>query len=83
MLMSGTRLLEVANKHNFALPAFNISDWAMCQGIFEICEAKGAPFIVAIHPDELQHTGVDLLPAIIQPRSFTAVDWFMIGRGWV
>lgn len=66
MLMSGTRLLEVANKHNFALPAFNISDWAMCQGIFEICEAKGAPFIVAIHPDELQHTGVDLLPAIIQ-----------------
>ena len=66
MLLSGTRLLDVANKHNFAIPAFNISDWAMCQGIIEISEEKAAPLIIAIHPDELQHTGADLLPAIIQ-----------------
>jgi fructose-bisphosphate aldolase class II len=66
MLITGTPLLAVANKHNFAVPAFNISDWAMSQGIFEISEEKGAPLIIAIHPDELAHTGIDLMPAIVQ-----------------
>jgi fructose-bisphosphate aldolase class II len=48
------------------VPAFNISDWTMSQGIFEISEEKGAPLIIAIHPDELAHTGTDLMPAIRQ-----------------
>ena len=66
MLTTGTRLLDVANEHRFAVPAFNISDWAMCQGIFEISEEKAAPLIVAIHPDELAHVGVDFMPSVIQ-----------------
>jgi fructose-bisphosphate aldolase class II len=66
MLVSGDDLLKVANKNSFAIPAFNISDWAMCQGIFEISEAERSPLIVAIHPDELSHIGVELLPAIIE-----------------
>ena len=65
MLMTGHRLLEVASEHGFAVPAFNISDWAMCQGIVEISERLRAPVIIAIHPDELSHVGTDLLPAII------------------
>ena len=64
MLRTGTHLLDLANKHSFAVPAFNISDWAMSQGIFEISEEKGAPLIIGIHPDELAHTGPELLPAI-------------------
>jgi fructose-bisphosphate aldolase, class II len=66
MLMNGTALLAVAHEHDFAIPAFNISDYAMMNGIFEISEEKEAPFIAAIHPDELRHIGVDVLPAIIQ-----------------
>ena len=66
MLMTGHRLLDVANEHSFSVPAFNVSDWAMCQGIFEISEARNAPLIIAIHPDELSHTGVDLMPAVVQ-----------------
>jgi fructose-bisphosphate aldolase class II len=66
MLITGTPLLAVANEHNFAVPAFNISDWAMSQGIFEISEQKGAPLIIAIHPDELAHIGIDLMPAIVR-----------------
>jgi fructose-bisphosphate aldolase class II len=66
MLMTGHRLLDVANEHSFSVPAFNVSDWAMCQGIFEISEARNAPLIIAIHPDELSHTGIDLMPAVIQ-----------------
>lgn len=64
MLTTGNALLAVANRHNFAIPAFNISDWAMFQGIVDICEQKAAPLIVAIHPDEVRHIGVDLLPSI-------------------
>jgi fructose-bisphosphate aldolase class II len=66
MLMNGAALLSVANEHSFAIPAFNISDYAMLNGVFEISEDKQAPLIVAIHPDELTHIGADVVPAIIQ-----------------
>jgi fructose-bisphosphate aldolase class II len=65
MLMNGTDLLAVANKNNFAVPAFNVSDYAMMNGLFEVSESKGAPLLIAIHPDELSHIGVDMLPAIL------------------
>ena len=65
MLINGIDLLDVANKNNFAVPAFNISDYAMMNGLFEISEEKDSPLIVAIHPDELSHIGADMLPAII------------------
>jgi fructose-bisphosphate aldolase class II len=65
MLIDGRALLAVANENNFAIPAFNLSDWAMAKGIFEISEERDAPLIVAIHPDEVAHIGHDLLPALI------------------
>ena len=65
MLMNGNDLLAVANANNFAVPAFNVSDFAMMNGIFEISEEERAPVIIAIHPDELRHIGTDMLPAII------------------
>jgi len=66
MLITGKKLLEVAEKANFAIPAFNISDWAMFQGIMGICEEKKSPVFIAIHPDELKHLGEDIMPGIIQ-----------------
>ena len=65
MLLSGKDLLGVANKHYFAIPAFNISDYAMMKGIFEISEEKQSPVIIAIHPDELSHTGAGILPSVL------------------
>ncbi len=64
MLLTGSELLDVANKHNFAVPAFNVSDYAMLNGLFEISEEKKAPLLIAIHPDELAHIGTDLMRAI-------------------
>lgn len=64
MLMNMKNLLAVANKHNFAVPAFNISDYSMLKGIFEICEETKAPVIIAIHPDELSHTGVEIMRSV-------------------
>lgn len=66
MLVTGSQILDVANEHGFAVPAFNISDWAMCQGIFAVSEEERAPVMIAIHPDELGHTGVELMPAVIE-----------------
>ncbi|MEI7541163.1 MAG: ketose-bisphosphate aldolase [Actinomycetes bacterium] len=65
MLITGKQLLDVANKHNFAIPAFNISDYAMLNGIIEISEEMKAPLIIAIHPDELKHIGSDVMFSII------------------
>lgn len=65
MLVNGKVLLDVANIHNFAIPAFNISDYAMLNGIFEISEEMRAPLIVAIHPDELTHFGPNVMYSII------------------
>ena len=57
MLINGNDLLAVANANNFAVPAFNISDYAMFNGVIDISEEKNAPLIVAIHPDEVSHIG--------------------------
>lgn len=66
MLISGRDLLSVAATNNFAVPAFNISDYAMFNGIMDICEEKKSPVIIAIHPDEMGHLGTDVMPAFIQ-----------------
>jgi fructose-bisphosphate aldolase, class II len=66
MLTTGKVILDVANEHRFAVPAFNISDYAMFNGIIEISEEKNAPVILGIHPDEVQHVGVDMIAAVTQ-----------------
>lgn len=66
MLTTGKAILDVANKHSFAVPAFNISDWAMFKGIVEISEEKDAPLIVGIHPDEVRHIGREMITGIIE-----------------
>ncbi|WP_425553297.1 ketose-bisphosphate aldolase [Gryllotalpicola koreensis] len=64
MLYTGKSILDVANENNFAIPAFNISDWAMFNGIMDISEELAAPVIIAIHPDEVAHITTDLIPAM-------------------
>ena len=36
MLYTGKSILDVANENNFAIPAFNISDWAMFNGVMDL-----------------------------------------------
>ena len=64
MLYTGKSILDVANANGFAIPAFNISDWAMFNGIMDISEETQAPVIIAIHPDEVAHVTTDLIPAM-------------------
>lgn len=64
MLYTGKSILDVANANGFAIPAFNISDWAMFNGVMDISEETAAPVIIAIHPDEVSHITTDLIPAM-------------------
>ncbi|RKS93039.1 fructose-bisphosphate aldolase class II [Microbacterium sp. AG790] len=64
VLYTGKSILDIANQNNFAIPAFNISDWAMFLGVMDISEEKNAPVIIAIHPDEVSHVTTDLIAAI-------------------
>lgn len=64
MLYTGKSILDVANANGFAIPAFNISDWAMFNGVMDISEETQAPVIIAIHPDEVSHITTDLIPAM-------------------
>lgn len=73
MLMNMKNLLAVANKNNFAVPAFNISDYAMLNGIMEAAGEKKSPVIIAIHPDELSHIGVEAVTAMTQKAHKAAV----------
>lgn len=66
MLVSGKEILDVASSENFAVPAFNISDYSMFKAIMDISEEKQSPVMIAIHPDEMHHIGTDVMPAIIQ-----------------
>lgn len=64
MLMNMKELLKAANEHFFAVPAFNVSDYSMFEGIMETCEQTDSPVIIEIHPLELDFTGTDLVEAV-------------------
>lgn len=66
MLISGKDLLAVAAANDFAVPAFNVSDYSMLRAIIEIAEEKQSPLIIAIHPNEIANLGWDVMPSVIQ-----------------
>lgn len=64
MLYNMKDLLRTAMKYNFAVPAFNVSDYSMMKGLLELAEDLNAPVIFEIHPDELKHTGPEFVTSI-------------------
>lgn len=53
VLFSGKELLSVAQKHHFAIPAYNCGSGQLLNATVKACEETKTPFIIAIHPDEL------------------------------
>ncbi|VEG29452.1 ketose-bisphosphate aldolase [Actinomyces howellii] len=66
MLVTGSDILDAANRSNFAVPAFNISSYSMLRAVVDVCEDKRSPHIIAIHPDELSHIRPAMLASIIR-----------------
>ncbi|HHU12093.1 MAG TPA: ketose-bisphosphate aldolase [Clostridiaceae bacterium] len=57
MLINMTELLSVAERFDFAVPAFNIGTGQLLKAVMDTCEALNAPVILAIHPEELKFQG--------------------------
>lgn len=53
MLINMKEMLNVAEEYKFAVPAFNAGSGQLLTAVMESAEKKQAPFIMAIHPDEL------------------------------
>lgn len=64
MLYTMKDALSVAKHNNFAIPAFNISNFEMFQAVIESAEEYEAPVIIEIHPDELAYIGDDFIEMI-------------------
>ena len=45
MIYNMKDLLQIAMKYNFAVPAFNVSDYSMMKGLLELAEELNAPVI--------------------------------------
>ncbi len=65
MLMNMKDLLKVANKHYFAVPAFNIGTGQILNGVMDTCERLKAPVILEIHPLELHFQGESFIQMCI------------------
>lgn len=53
MLMNMKELLAVADKNEFAVPAFNIGSGQILKGVVESANETNTPVILALHPTEL------------------------------
>ena len=73
MLMNMGDLLAVANEQNFAIPAFNIGTGQILKAVIDRCEAKQAPVILAIHPDELAFQGDSFIAQCIDAANKSRV----------
>jgi fructose-bisphosphate aldolase class II len=73
MLMNMKELLTVAQANHFAVPAFNTSSSMILKGVFEACEEKQAPVIIAIHPEELSFVNESFVAAVREEANKTAI----------
>ena len=73
MLMNMKELLAVANRENFAIPAFNIGTGQFLKGIIEVCEEQKSPLIIAIHPYELRFQGDAFVAQVIKAANDTRI----------
>lgn len=66
MLINMKEMLAVADKNEFAVPAFNIGSEAILKGVVESANEKDAPVILAIHPTELEFLGDSFIKTVIE-----------------
>jgi fructose-bisphosphate aldolase class II len=73
MLLNMKELLEVAQKNQFAVPAFNIGSGQILTAVVQSAEKMQCPVILAIHPDELSFLGDSFIESCIAEANATKV----------
>ena len=73
MLITMKEMLEVAQKNQFAVPAFNAGTGQLLTAMMESAEEKQAPVIMAIHPDELSFLRDSFISSVIYEANHSKV----------
>ncbi|WP_042221940.1 ketose-bisphosphate aldolase [Oceanobacillus manasiensis] len=73
MLITGKEMLDVAKANKFAVPAFNAGSGQLLTAVMESAEEKQAPFIMAIHPLELEFLRDSFISQVIYECNHTKV----------
>lgn len=66
-------MLDVAKENKFAVPAFNAGSGQLLTAVMESAEEKHAPFIMAIHPLELEFLRDSFVSQVIYEAQHTKV----------
>lgn len=66
MLKTSSEIVDIADRHDFAVPAINISDFVMLQACLETAEEQNSPLILLIHPNEWALVGNEFVKATLR-----------------
>jgi fructose-bisphosphate aldolase, class II len=66
MLVTSKELLLHAQKHAYAVGAFNTNNLEITHAIVRAAEAKRAPILIQLSAGALKYAGVDFLPMIVE-----------------
>jgi fructose-bisphosphate aldolase class II len=64
-LVDTKKMFAAANKHGFAIGAFNVNNMELLQGIVDACKEKNAPIILQISKGARQYANMKYLMALI------------------
>ncbi len=72
MLVSSKELLLDAQKHGYAVGAFNTNNLEITHAIIRAAEAKKAPILIQISAGAIRYAGLDFLPMIARQAAMKA-----------
>lgn len=73
MLITGKQMLDVAKENHFAVPAFNAGSGQLLTAVMEACEEAKSPFMMAIHPLELEFLRDSFVSQVIYEANHSKV----------
>ncbi len=66
MLVSGSVVLDKANKENYGVGAFNFVNYEMLSAIFEAANLKNSPIIVQASEGAIKYMGIDMAAGMVE-----------------
>lgn len=73
MLISGKQMLDTAKANHFSVPAFNAGSGQLLTAVVLACEETHSPFMMAIHPAELEFLRDSFVSQVIYEANKTKV----------
>ena len=66
MLVSGSVILDKANKENYGVGAFNFVNYEMLSAIFEAADLKKSPILVQASEGAIKYMGIDMAVGMVK-----------------